>query len=192
MAKIKNLGFTLIELLVVIAIIGLLSVMAVVAVNSARVKAANAKRIQTVEQYYKALSLYYAKEKKYPVPEGAAGTDYQANTDPIIGTVRYVCLGDYAGSGINNDKCWAGSLVSNAAFEAEVDDYIPDLPRDTIYCNNANRYNYRYGVPEGNNQSFIIWFYLKSTDPALCGVLGVGKYLQLSGTDCEVCYLQSQ
>ena len=44
MKKINKRGFTLIELLVVIAIIGLLSTMAVVSLNSARLKARDAKR----------------------------------------------------------------------------------------------------------------------------------------------------
>ncbi len=57
MKKINKKGFTLIELLVVIAIIGLLSTMAVISLNSARLKARDAKRLSDVKQMSTLLSL---------------------------------------------------------------------------------------------------------------------------------------
>jgi type II secretion system protein G len=62
----KQKGFTLIELLVVIAIIGLLSTLAVVALNSARMKARDAKRVSDVKQMQTALELYYNDNNGYP------------------------------------------------------------------------------------------------------------------------------
>ena len=64
---IKNTGFTIIELLVVIAIIGLLSTLAVVALNSARLKARDAKRLADLKQVQTALELYYTDKNAYPV-----------------------------------------------------------------------------------------------------------------------------
>ncbi len=55
--KINKRGFTLIELLVVISIIGLLSSMATVSLNSARVKARDARRLADVRQLSIAVEL---------------------------------------------------------------------------------------------------------------------------------------
>lgn len=52
-------GFTLIELLVVIAIIGLLSSVVLVSLNSARMKARDARRIVDLKQIRLALEMYY-------------------------------------------------------------------------------------------------------------------------------------
>ncbi len=70
----KKQGFTLIELLVVIAIIGLLSTLAVVALNSARLKARDAKRVFDVQQVQTALELYFNDQQGYPAGTGTLGT----------------------------------------------------------------------------------------------------------------------
>ncbi len=57
--KNKKGGFTLIELLVVVAIIGILSSVVLASLNSARVKARDAKRATEVHQLKSALELYY-------------------------------------------------------------------------------------------------------------------------------------
>lgn len=51
-------GFTLIELLVVIAIIGVLSSVVLASLNTARERAANAKRLSDMKQIQNALELY--------------------------------------------------------------------------------------------------------------------------------------
>ena len=58
MKRIGNKGFTLIELLVVIAIIGILSSVVLASLNTARLKARDAKRILDVKQLQNALQLY--------------------------------------------------------------------------------------------------------------------------------------
>lgn len=62
----KQKGFTLIELLVVIAIIGLLSSVVITSLNSARVRARDARRIADLHQIQLALELYYSANGYYP------------------------------------------------------------------------------------------------------------------------------
>jgi len=62
----KNKGFTLIELLVVIAIIGLLSSVVLASLNSARLKARDARRTADIKQLQTALELYFDSNRAYP------------------------------------------------------------------------------------------------------------------------------
>ncbi len=64
--KKSSRGFTLIELLVVISIIGLLASVGLVALNSALMKARDARRIADINQITKALELYYSNNNHYP------------------------------------------------------------------------------------------------------------------------------
>ena len=60
-------AFTLVELLVVVAIIGLMAAIATVALNSARAKARDATRTQTLKALRDAVELYYADNGQYPI-----------------------------------------------------------------------------------------------------------------------------
>ena len=74
----KKNGFTLIELLVVIAIIGVLASMALASLNSARLKARDARRVSDVRQLQVALELFYNSQPTPKYPAASALCD--ANT----------------------------------------------------------------------------------------------------------------
>jgi len=85
-------GFTLIELLVVISVIGLLASVVLVALNSARLKARDAKRKADLKQLNTALNLYYQDNNAYP---NCVGWVY--STDPTWNTTSclYTALKPY-------------------------------------------------------------------------------------------------
>ncbi len=80
MKKINKKGFTLIELLVVIAIIGLLSTMAVISLNSARMKARDAKRVSDIKQISTLIEMAAANtgDGSYATAMAACNTDQMA------------------------------------------------------------------------------------------------------------------
>jgi prepilin-type N-terminal cleavage/methylation domain-containing protein len=64
--SINKKGFTLIELLVVLSIIGVLASIVLSSINTARAKARDAKRIQSVRQIQIALDIYRDQYGSYP------------------------------------------------------------------------------------------------------------------------------
>ncbi len=126
----KKKGFTLIELLVVIAIIGLLSTLAVVALNSARLKARDAKRIADIKQIQTALELYYNDNNGYPIGD--------ANNSIILGSDA-TCLGS---DGLDTDcsgatNVYMGLIPTNPTPEGDDYVYSAYLPAGGGNCINA-------------------------------------------------------
>lgn len=95
-------GFTLIELLVVIAIIGLLATIVMVSLNSARVKARNAKRISDARQLATAFNM----------AADAAGGTFPASSADLWYCVSVDCYG-----------VW-DSYAASAEIDAAVAPYI--------------------------------------------------------------------
>ena len=132
--KNKN-GFTLIELLVVISIIGFLASAALVALNSARMKARDARRLADMVQIQKALDLYYQDNSRYP-----------GNTDND-------CSGwdtGFYGAG----DVFIAPLVTGG--------FMKNVPGDPLYTSQCGGYRYyRYGAgtsgcPVGNGAFYVL------------------------------------
>jgi len=123
-------GFTLIELLVVIAIIGLLSSMATVSLNSARVKARDARRLGDVRQLSMAVELSAANSANSDYSEvlsacSTGGTkttncgiilnlDFANVVDPIGGGSANGCASDPS---TGCDYSIGGNDVTNNTYE---------------------------------------------------------------------------
>jgi type II secretion system protein G len=82
----RERGFTLIELLVVIAIIGLLSSVVLASLNSARIKARDARRLSDLKSIETALELYYGDNNAYPSTASGGTTVTSALTSAIAPT----------------------------------------------------------------------------------------------------------
>ena len=117
-------GFTLIELLVVIAVIGILASVVMASLNSARVKARNARRTSDVKQLVNAFNLGVDASGSLPNP-GAF----------------WVCL-----SAICYDS-WV-PMVANSTVDAFITPYLPTKPSDPVGGNRGYGgyvYYYNYG-----------------------------------------------
>lgn len=126
----RHKGFTLIELLVVIAIIGLLTSIVLVSINSARIKARDAKRKSDLHQIQTALAMYYNDNGYYPKP----GTIYGS--------------GEYRAYSI--DSSWTNLQTLLSPYLAK----LPIDPKNTGGCGSwcavgDYEYNYMYNPTNG-------------------------------------------
>lgn len=112
--KNKYKGFTLIELLVVIAIISLLSSVVLASLNSARVKARDARRLADIKQLQTALEFYFDVHNAYPSTSG----NYQVIAGGSTALQVLVTEGFIAkvpsdpqstNTGVNNNEYYYGS-----------------------------------------------------------------------------------
>ena len=146
-------GFTLIELLVVIAVIGILASVVLASLNSARVKARNARRSSDVKQLVNAFNLGLESSGSLPNP-GAL----------------WVCV-----SATCYDT-WS-TFVANSTVDAYLAPYLPTKPSDPVggsrtYGGYAYYYNYGGGTMYDGNPlpagSVIHWVAELPYSPNVC------------------------
>lgn len=119
-------GFTLIELLVVIAIIGLLASIVVASLSSVQAKARDARRMEDIDAFRKALTIYSSDAGVYPIVTStstltptttpgttliSAGTISTIPRDPSI--YQYSYVSDSTGTTYSINFCLETSSIRN-------------------------------------------------------------------------------
>ncbi|MDB5254354.1 MAG: hypothetical protein JWL80_420 [Parcubacteria group bacterium] len=125
----KNRGFTLIELLVVIAIIGILSSVVLASLSSARMKARNNMRKQTLIQLRNAIEIYYTQFGEYPYPPGSSGK------------ITFGSTPGGADGWTDNGGDWIPGLVLSGAISALPQDPLGGMSTGSI-CSGFHRAYY--------------------------------------------------
>jgi len=164
-------GFTLLELLVVIAIIGVLSGVVLSVLGSSRLKARNAIVFSQIDEYKKAIELFYTDTGYYP-PKPAP-----AENMTTVRTNRY-CFGD-GFTGLSTQCIGGGGYYSSSktnAINTALFQHISALPRlsaDGGYLYGVAFQGCAYVAGLPGNQSctltdYSIWFVLEGHN-ADCG-----------------------
>ncbi len=131
----SSAGFTLIELLVVISIIGLLASVVLVSLTSSRAKARDAKRVGEMNQFSKAMELFFNERFSYPTTTGVA-----AGTFGILSGSATPCSSGTAGC-INY-------VIPNTLVRMPVAPLPADNPSGSTECTGA------YNGATGNDYQF--------------------------------------
>ena len=139
MKKIKNRGFTLIELLVVIAIIGILSTLAVIALNTARMRARDARRVSDMRQFQTAMEMVFSDTSDY----AASGCDTAGATADKLHACTGAELRTYLPGIVNLRDPVARGVGANC----------------TSVSNTTCDYAYVAGTPPA--LSYTAWFFLE-------------------------------
>lgn len=114
-------GFTLVELLVVIAIIVILATIVIVSLNSARMKARDARRVADLDTIRTALEMYMDDYGSYPPgPNSSTWTWLQTN---------------------------CGTSVACSTFSSAINSYLPSIPQDP---KNTDWFHYQIFYPSDN------------------------------------------
>ena len=138
--SINRQGFTLIELLVVIAVIGILASVVMASLNSARVKARDARRKADMQQLTLAIQLYYSDFGVFPPSSGA--------TMPNLSWAN------------SSDASWT-------TFGAHMQPYMATLPKDPQQTTNPNIWaasggGYAYSYVLCSPQSYMLVYQLEN------------------------------
>lgn len=110
----RKQGFTLIELLVVIAIIGILASVVLASLNSAREKARDASRAAQVQEFAKALEIYFLDNGSYPCSQSGCSSSGVTNLRNSSGPGAELVSGGYI-STIPEDPVYSSSVSCNGS-----------------------------------------------------------------------------
>ena len=134
----KQMGFTVVELLIVVVIIAILATVTIISYVGAQTRGENAKTVQTVNQYLKAITLYATQNNLYPV----------ATTWPCLGATASCAKMSGATS------CFGvGSAVTNAAFNTTIQPILGAIPEPSAQTMNCAGNSYKGAFYNKNDTS---------------------------------------
>ena len=141
-----NKGFTLIELLVVIAIIGILSSVVLASLNSARVKARDARRMADLHSLELAIMLYYDATGGFPNNDSTGAGDwsaaYKAQLAPYISKPPLDPLANDGGRYYaSSEMTWSTDPNCNGQYVLWA--YIEGANPNGIYCGWGSNHYFR-------------------------------------------------
>ncbi len=124
---VREQGFTLLELLVVIAILGILATVVFVSTAPSRQEARNTQTVSQVEEFKKAIDLYYIEEGSVPAP-------FQ---DQLSTVPRNFCLVTCFGDGLDSSIDCLGDISHGSGYQSSrggvvntaLTRYMSSLPR---------------------------------------------------------------
>lgn len=156
-------GFTLIELLVVVSIISLLSSIVFTSLDSARMKARDARRITDLRAIRTALELYFDFNGSYPIIAKWATADF-SGTPLVSWTSLQTALASYISKLPSDPKpTGVGGPWSNGNYHyyyASEDGKVYDLLAQLEDPNNPNRCairQWRYHIGENPYPPEYMW-----------------------------------
>src|SRR3989344_5662451 len=137
----RQQGFTLIELLVVISIIGLLASVVLVALNGARAKSRDAKRVADMNQFAKALELYFNSCNSYPV----------VTSSTTLTSSISIYQGTAASCGFNTGSGGNGGISSTPSGTVLARFATAPTPGDSALCQTGSNNSYVYRSFDNTN-----------------------------------------
>ncbi len=177
-------GFTLIEILVVCFIIGVLFVIVIQSLNSAQVKARDARRLKDLDTMQAAVEQYYRDNGHYPITNcsmgGVAATRWTSFDSTLYGP---------------NVLCSSAGAVGSNTLSQELATYFPSgtVPKDPLPVSNVDA-GYLYISDTGARYCILFWKtpenmnnfsasreVIQRNGRCLGGVNGAGQCLNASG-----------
>lgn len=171
----KQTGFTIVELLIVIVVIGILAAITIATYNGVQARAENAKTINSVNAYVRAIRSYATINNTYPIA-----------AYPCLGPSTIDCANITDSTGACNG---AGASGYSAAFDATIKTVVTSIPSPSTQSMNCGGKMYMgawYNSSSGTSASMT--YYLKG-DVACVNGSGLVAVTRVQLDDATACYV---